>query len=172
VSSFPASSPRKALIRVQRHDIVVTAVLRSLTILVGLYSSPSPPRLQYRPPAHPSLRLARGAASFAGLGLHWFVQQPPSITTHSEVWSYVRASEQPRDTRPRDSIDVGRAWVRGRVRMGEARSVGVTLAGQERAITAKYSSVATRTPLPTVTAQRRSVAAASRAHVREWDLPG
>ena len=29
--------------------------------------------------------------------------------------------EQPRDTRPRDAIDVGRAWVRGEVRMGDAR---------------------------------------------------
>jgi hypothetical protein len=29
--------------------------------------------------------------------------------------------EQPRDTRPRDAIDVGGAWVRGEVRMGDAR---------------------------------------------------
>jgi hypothetical protein len=29
--------------------------------------------------------------------------------------------EQPCDTRPRDAIDVGRAWVRGEVRLGDAR---------------------------------------------------
>ena len=29
--------------------------------------------------------------------------------------------EQPRDTRPRDAIDAGRAWVNGEVRMGDAR---------------------------------------------------
>jgi hypothetical protein len=29
--------------------------------------------------------------------------------------------EEPRVTRPRDAIDVGRAWVRGEVRMGDAR---------------------------------------------------
>jgi immunity protein 5 of polymorphic toxin system len=29
--------------------------------------------------------------------------------------------EQPRDTRPRDAIDLGRAWIRGEVRMMEAR---------------------------------------------------
>jgi Imm-5 like putative immunity protein len=29
--------------------------------------------------------------------------------------------EQPRDTRSRDAIDVGRAWVRGEVRIGDTR---------------------------------------------------
>ena len=29
--------------------------------------------------------------------------------------------QQPGDSRPRDAIDVGRAWIRGEVRMGEAR---------------------------------------------------
>ena len=29
--------------------------------------------------------------------------------------------EQPRDSRPRDAIDLGRAWIRGEVRMGDAR---------------------------------------------------
>jgi hypothetical protein len=28
---------------------------------------------------------------------------------------------QPRDSRPRDAIDAGRAWIRGEVRMGDAR---------------------------------------------------
>jgi hypothetical protein len=72
------------------------------------------------------------------LSLHWSVQQPPSIATHSEVWSYVRAAEQPRDTRPRDNIDVGRGWVHGKVRMGEARSVG---GHARRARTSDYSKV-------------------------------
>src|SRR5215203_3972639 len=34
--------------------------------------------------------------------------------------------EQPRDTRPRDAIEAGRAWVRGEVRMGDARRAAFT----------------------------------------------
>jgi len=40
--------------------------------------------------------------------------------------------EQPHDTRPRDAIDVGRAWVRGEVRMAFAFTVlGGRVAGIE-----------------------------------------
>jgi hypothetical protein len=60
--------------------------------------------------------------------------------------------EQPRDTRPRDAIDAGRGWVRGEVRMGDARRAAFA------AITTDHSSAPASRP-----ASGRSCAAAGRA---------
>jgi len=57
-----------------------------------------------------------------------------------------------RDTRPRDAIDVGLAWVRGEVRMGDARRAAFA------AITTDHSSAPASRP-----ASGRSCAAAGRA---------
>jgi hypothetical protein len=52
--------------------------------------------------------------------------------------------EQPRDTRPRDAIDVGRAWVRGEVRMGDARRAAFAANAAARGLRdpAKFAALA------------------------------
>jgi hypothetical protein len=68
--------------------------------------------------------------------------------------------EQPRDTRPRDAIDVGRAWVRGEVRMGDARRAAFAANAAARGLPdpAKFAALAA------------GQAAAAVAHVAAHDL--
>jgi Imm-5 like putative immunity protein len=51
---------------------------------------------------------------------------------------------QPNDTRPRDAIDIGRAWVRGEVRMRDARraAFSANAAGRDLPEPAKYAALA------------------------------
>ncbi|MGZ4508122.1 MAG: putative immunity protein [Blastococcus sp.] len=50
---------------------------------------------------------------------------------------------QPEDSRPRDAIDAGRAWIRGEVRMGEAREAAfrANAAAREMADPAKFAAL-------------------------------
>ena len=52
--------------------------------------------------------------------------------------------EQPCDTRPRDAIDVGRAWVRGEVRLGDARRAAFAANAAARGLAdpAKFAALA------------------------------
>ena len=52
--------------------------------------------------------------------------------------------EQPRDTRPRNAIDVGPAWVRGEVRMGDARRAAFAANAAARGLAdpAKFAALA------------------------------
>jgi hypothetical protein len=52
---------------------------------------------------------------------HECSHQIPSAALCAEHVLHLFDEEQPRDTLPCDAIDVGRAWVRGDVRMGDAR---------------------------------------------------
>ena len=56
--------------------------------------------------------------------------------------------EQPRDTRPREAIDVGRAWVRGEVRMGDARraAFAANAAGRGLPDAAKFAALVAGKP--------------------------
>jgi Imm-5 like putative immunity protein len=52
--------------------------------------------------------------------------------------------EQPRDTRPRHAIDLGRAWVRGEVRMSDARQAAFAANAAARGLPdpAKFAALA------------------------------
>jgi hypothetical protein len=67
--------------------------------------------------------------------------------------------EQPRDTRPRDAIDAGRAWVRGEVRMGDARRAAFAANAAARGL-----------PDPAKFAALAAGQAAAVAHVAAHDL--
>ena len=67
--------------------------------------------------------------------------------------------EQPRDTRPRDAIDVGRAWVRDEVRMGDARRAAFAANAAARGL-----------PDPAKFAALAAGQAAAVAHVAAHDL--
>ena len=67
--------------------------------------------------------------------------------------------EQPRDTRPRDAIDVGRAWVRGEVRMSDARRAAFAANAAARGL-----------PDPAKFAALAAGQAAAVAHVAAHDL--
>jgi hypothetical protein len=67
--------------------------------------------------------------------------------------------EQPRDPRPRDAIDVGRAWVRGEVRMGDARRAAFAANAAARGL-----------PGPAKFAALAAGQAAAVAHVAAHDL--
>jgi len=75
--------------------------------------------------------------------------------------------EQPRDTRPRDAIDVGRAWVRGEVRMGDARRAAFAANAAARGLPdpAKFAALAAGAPSspPSLIATDHSGAPASRS---------
>ena len=51
--------------------------------------------------------------------------------------------QQPRDGRPREAIDLGRAWIRGEVRMGDARRAAFRANAAAREITdpAKFAAL-------------------------------
>lgn len=51
--------------------------------------------------------------------------------------------QQPDDNRPREAIEVGRAWIRGEVRMGEAHQAAFTAnaAGREQPDPAKFAAL-------------------------------
>ena len=52
--------------------------------------------------------------------------------------------EQPHDTRPRDAIDLGRGWIRGEVRMGDARRAAFAANAAARGLPdpAKFAALA------------------------------
>ena len=52
--------------------------------------------------------------------------------------------EQPRDTRPRDAIDAGRGWIRGEVRMTDARRAAFAANAAARGLSdpAKFAALA------------------------------
>jgi hypothetical protein len=67
--------------------------------------------------------------------------------------------EQPRDTRPRDAIDIGRAWARGEVRMSAARGAAFVANAAARGL-----------PDPAKFAALAAGQAAAVAHVAAHDL--
>ena len=52
--------------------------------------------------------------------------------------------EQPRDTRPRDAIDIGRSWIRGEVRMRDAHRAAFVANAAARGLpdSAKFAALA------------------------------
>jgi hypothetical protein len=72
---------------------------------------------------------------------------------------------QPNDTRPREAIDIGRAWVRGEVRMRDARQAAfpANAAGRDLPEPAKYAALAAGQAAPVAHVAAHALGAAAYA---------